>query len=217
MKILQTPIFHGINEEEFVDIEKMNCVRRRSYGKNSIVFHAGDIIKEMGVVRSGSVNIENTDLWGNKSILSNVGAGHVFAESYALCGTSIMVDVVAAEDCDIFFLNLSRIISEENKAKSWYHRMLLNLTEITAHKNLVLSTRIFCTSPKGIRSRLLTYLTYQAVSSNSRQFRIPFNRQQLSEYLNVDRSALSKELCRMRDEGMLEFNKNEFRLLITEE
>ncbi len=217
MKILQTSIFHGISDPELKDIEKINCIRRREYRKNNIVFHVGDMISEIGVVCLGSVNIENIDLWGNKSIISNVSSGQVFAESYALCGTAIMVDVVAAEDSEILFVDLSVIMDVNNCSESWYHKMLLNMIEITSRKNLILSNRIFCTSPKGIRSRLLTYLSYQAVRNDSRQFKIPFNRQQLSEYLNVDRSALSKELCRMRDEGMLEFHKNEFRLFITDD
>lgn len=79
-------------------------------------------------------------------------------------------------------------------------------------KSLSLSQRIFCTTPKTVRGRLLTYFSAQAVKAGGLEFDVPFNRQQMADYLNLDRSALSKELCKMRDEGLLEFEKNHFRL-----
>jgi len=117
-------------------------------------------------------------------------------------------DAVAAEECEVLFVNISAF---SGGAPGTVHEKLLrNLLTVSMRKNLSLSQRIFCTTPKTVRGRLLTYFSAQAARSGSLQFEIPFNRQQLADYLNLDRSALSKELCKMRDEGLLEFDKNRF-------
>ena len=121
-----------------------------------------------------------------------------------------MVDAVAAEECEVLFVNISAF---SGGAPGTVHEKLLrNLLTVSMRKNLSLSQRIFCTTPKTVRGRLLTYFSAQAARSGSLQFEIPFNRQQLADYLNLDRSALSKELCKMRDEGLLTFEKNRFAL-----
>ncbi len=214
MKILQASLFQYIDEQELLQMQEYRCMRRKKYEKNDIIFHTGERISEICAVLSGSVMIENVDLWGNKSILNHIGAGQVFAETYALCDEPMMVDAVCAENAEILFIDLKALLAD-SKAP-WYPKMLHNLLMISAHMNLALSNRIFCTASKGIRPRLLTYLSEQAVKNNSTEFIIPFNRQQLADYLNLDRSALSKELGRMQKEGLLSFHKNRFKLLCTE-
>ena len=113
----------------------------------------------------------------------------------------------------MLFVDLDRLLSPENAGKSWYMKLLRALMTLCAQKNLLLSSRIFSTTPKSVRGRLLTFLSQQSVRAGATEFSVPFNRQQMADYLNLDRSALSKELCRMRDEGMLEFRKNRFHLL----
>ena len=117
---------------------------------------------------------------------------------------------VAAENSQILTINVSGLLKERYASSTWQRKLLGNLVYIFAQKNRALSARIFCTSAKTIRGRLLTYLSAQAVEAGSSAFSIPFDRQQLADYLNVDRSALSKALGRMRDEGLLEFHKNRF-------
>lgn len=181
----------------------------RRFEKGGVIFRTGDIIHEIGIVQAGSVNIENTDLWGNRSILSNVGRGQVFGETYAMCGEPMMVDAVAAENSEILFLRLD-ILMDENQP--WYGRIMSNMLRVSVQKNLELSSRIFFTTPKTIRGRLLAYLSAMSVKCGSTTFQVPFDRQQMADYLNLDRSALSKELGKMRDEGLIEFYKNTFRL-----
>ena len=161
---------------------------------------------------SGSVNIENLDLWGSKSILSNIGAGQVFGETYAFSHETLMVDAVAAQQTDILFWNLDILVHTPHPASTWQPKFIRNLLQISLRKNLALSQRIFCTTPKTIRGRLLVYLSNQAAKAGSNHFKIPFDRQGLADYLNVDRSALSKELGKMRDEGILTTRKNAFTL-----
>lgn len=203
-----SPLFRGFSEQELQQMRDF-CMHGRKYEKSGVIFRTGDIIHEIGIVQAGSVNIENTDLWGNRSILSNVGRGQVFGETYAMCGEPMMVDAVAAENSEILFLRLD-ILMDENQP--WYGRIMSNMLRVSVQKNLELSSRIFFTTPKTIRGRLLAYLSAMSVKCGSTTFQVPFDRQQMADYLNLDRSALSKELGKMRDEGLIEFYKNTFRL-----
>ena len=212
MEKFLSPVFQGINDTEWQKMQTIQCMHQASFAKNAVIFHAGSMISDAGIVMRGSVNIEINDLWGNRSILSNVSAGHIFAETYALSREPLMVDVVSAEDCEVLFLNLSALTDPLYANDSWQRKFMKNILNACVQKNQVLSNRIFCTTPKSTRARILTYLSYQADKEGRTTFRIPFNRQQMADYLNLDRSALSKELGRMRDEGILEFRKNQFTL-----
>lgn len=211
--IFSLDIFSGIQGEELTDMQKCMSTAGRTYKKNETVFHTGDMVHELCVVISGSVNIVNTDVWGNETILSNISAGNIFAETYALSKRPLMVDVVTSERTTVLFISMNLIYDMKYNHKSWHTSLMHNLLRICASKNLTLSTRIFCTSAKTIRERVLTYLSSQAVINGSTTFCIPFNRQQMAGYLNVDRSALSKELGCMRDEGIITFHKNNFTLI----
>ena len=199
----QTALFRGCSPRETADM--LQCLRaeRRVYEKDRVICHAGDTVEALGLVLSGGVNIESVDVWGSRSILGHVGPGQVFAETYAcLPGEPLMV-----------FLNTARLLRTCPSACAHHAALIRNLLAVTSQKNLALSRRIFHTSPKTIRGRLLSYLSAQALRENSRSFAIPFDRQQLADYLGVDRSALSAELGRMRAEGLIRFRKNEFELL----
>lgn len=176
-----------------------------------MILSAGCTTHEIGLVLSGSVNIENLDLWGSKSILSNIGAGQVFGETYAFSHETLMVDAVAAQQTDILFWNLDILVHTPHPASTWQPKFI-RICYRSPAQNLALSQRIFCTTPKTIRGRLLVYLSNQAAKAGSNHFKIPFDRQGLADYLNVDRSALSKELGKMRDEGILTTRKNAFTL-----
>lgn len=212
MKKFFSPLFHGISDEEWQEMQTVHCMRQSSFIKNAVILHAGTVVSEIGIVMCGNVHIESNDFQGNRSLLSNVSVGQIFAETYALCHEPMMVDVVAAENCEILFMNLNILINERYSKCSWQHKFMKNILNASVQKNLVLSNRIFCTTPKSARARILTYLSYQSVKEGHTTFEIPFNRQQMADYLNLDRSALSKELGRMRDEGILEFHKNQFTL-----
>lgn len=183
----------------------------RTYRKNETICRSGDQIHSLGMVLLGSVNIENDDVWGNKNILDNVGAGQVFAETYAcLPEEPLMVSVTAAEDCEILFLNVEKILTTCPAACPHHVRLIRNLVSVMARKNMNLTHKIFHTSPKSIRDRLLSYLSAQAVTQGKYRFEIPFNRQQLADYLRVDRSAMSNELSKMKKEGLITCEKNLF-------
>ena len=202
MAIIKSPIFKDITESEISVMTAAGFLRARKFRKNSFIYHVTDSVHEIGIVASGQVTIEYIDLWGNKAIMS----------TYALTGEPLMVDAVASETSVILFLDIDKLMSSQFENTHCKDTILNNLLHISIQKNLTLSNRIFCTSPKTIRERLLIYLSNESRKAGSQEFVIPFDRQQLADYLNVDRSALSKELGKMRDEGLIEFRKNAFHL-----
>ena len=200
-------LFQGLSEGERETALRALSVTERNYQKGKRIFSAGDIVDRMGLVISGSVTIESSDLWGNRTILSHIAPGQFFAETYALLkGEPMLVDVCVNEESRILFLRLDTLQS----AEPWTAKITRNLLTISARKNLTLSLRSFHTAPKTVRERVTAYLNTEALRQRSRAFRIPYDRQQLADYLNLDRTALSKELGRMRDDGLIEFRKNHF-------
>lgn len=212
MIMIHSPLLRNIKADAFEEMCAFLSAKERQFEKNSTIFHTGDTIHEIGMVITGSIIIEHLDLWGNKSILTNIAAGGIFAEVYALCREPIMVDVIAAEDSHILFFHADTLMDSQNAGNNWHAQLLINLLESSMHKNLALSERIICTTPKTIRGRLLIYLSTQSGKAGSTTFQIPFNRQQLADYLNLDRSALSKELGKMKKDGLLDYHKNTFQL-----
>ena len=211
MKLVPSPLFQGLSPADLDALAAAGLLRHKTFAKHTVIFRAGSRVQEIGVVVQGTVHIENLDLWGTKSILSSISAGQAFAETYAFCGDALMVDAVAAEDCTVLLLS-TRVLSDARVSPAVRDTLLRNLLAVSMRKSLSLSQRIFCTTPKTVRGRLLTYFSAQAAKAGGLEFDVPFNRQQMADYLNLDRSALSKELCKMRDEGLLEFEKNHFRL-----
>lgn len=211
INLSETILFRGCSEEEIHSLLECMQARTEDFQKGSTIYRVGDRVSSIGLVLSGSVYIENDDVWGNKSILDTVQPGQVFAESYACVpGAVLMINVVAAENCRVLFMDVGRMLSLCGSGCDFHNRIIRNLLETASRKNLNLSWRIFHTGAKTIRGRLLSYLSYQASEKGAREFDIPFNRQQLADYLGVDRSALSSELGKMQREGLLDFRKSHF-------
>ena len=153
----KTLLFRGTTPQEVQSILECLQAEKKHYQKSDVIYHAGDSVTSLGMVLSGSVSIENDDLWGNKSILDRIGPGQVFAETYAcVSGEALMVSVVAAEASDILFMNVSRLLRICPHACEHHGKLIRNLLTISAQKNLNLSRRIFHTSSKSIRGRLLS-------------------------------------------------------------
>ncbi len=216
--LTKTNLFRGTTEEEAEAM--MNCLSAstKTYDKGETIFRVGDVIDRLGMVLEGSVNIESDDIWGNRSILDHIEPGRIFGETYACVASEpLMVSAVTAEKSTILFLNVGKLISTCPNSCTFHNRIIQNLLQISARKNLKLSRRIMHTSSKSIRGRLLSYFSEQAQKNGSFCFTIPFNRQQLADYLNVDRSAMSNELSKMKADGIVSFEKNTFQLLSIDE
>lgn len=206
-----TMLFRGVNPEEIQPMLSCLGAFTGKYQKGETVYRAGDTTENIGMIISGSINIECDDVWGNKSILSHGEAGEIFAEAYAcIPGEQMMVSVVTCEKTEILFLNASRLMTACTGTCEHHNKLIKNLLQISASKNLGLSRRILHTASKTIRGRLLSYLSEQARIRGSYSFSIPFNRQQLADYLSVDRSTMSNELSKMQNEGIITFHKNSF-------
>ncbi|MDD6487016.1 MAG: Crp/Fnr family transcriptional regulator [Spirochaetales bacterium] len=211
-EFLTHPLFIDLDEQTLPEALKLFCSAEKNLKKGEMIFHSGTTTEVMGFVLDGRIQIESTDYWGNKTIIDNLGTGKVFGETYALTGKPLMVDAVAVEDSKIMLLNPKNIfVHSDNKINSI---LIKNILRISMNKNLHLSQRIFHTNSKTIRGRLLAYLS-SCVSSKTpdTEFDIPYDRQQLADYLQVDRSALSAELSKMKADGLIDFWKNHFKLL----
>ena len=212
--LANTALFRGTSPQEAEAM--LNCLgaMERGYAKGEQIYHSGDYVTDLGMVLSGSILIQTDDLWGNTTVLDKIGPGQIFAETYACVpGEPLMVDVVAAEESQVLFLNVERVLQVCPHTCAHHSKLIRNLLLLSAQKNLNLSRKILFTASKTIRGRLEAYLSDQAVKNGSSSFTIPFNRQQLADYLNVDRSALSAELGKMQREGLLRVKKNLFEIM----
>lgn len=204
-------LFRGMSDEEIKQVLSSLQAREKHFRKGSFVFHAGDTTSRFGIVLSGSVTIETNDIWGNRTILSHIGAGQVFAETYALLSNEpMLVDVTVNEDSNIAFLQAPVQDVCLDPDQLWMSKMTSNLLKISSYKNLHLSGRSFHTAPKTIRGRVMSYLSTVSLQTGSNEFDIPFDRQALADYLNVERTALSKELSKMQKDGYFTVRKNHF-------
>ncbi|MGN1058958.1 MAG: Crp/Fnr family transcriptional regulator [Clostridia bacterium] len=213
-QIAATQLFRHISESETASVLDCLCASVKRFAKDEVIFRTGEVVEAAGLVLSGAVHIEQTDLWGNRSILAAVMPGELFAEGYAiLSGQQSTVDAVAVKDCEIIFFSVARILQTCSAACVFHTRLIRNLVEDLAAKNAQLTMKITHTTPKSIRGRVLSYLSSQAAQQGSYQIQIPFSRQQLADYLCVERSALSGELSKMQREGLITFYKNQFTLI----
>lgn len=211
--ISESKIFQNISEQEIEHIFKCLQIKQTKYNKQDIILHTGTPIDSMGFILSGSVIIEQTDIWGNQTIFDHIPSGQIFAETYACVPDELlMVNVVAAEETEILFLKTERILKTCSSSCKFHSRLIHNLLSVMAAKNLTLTRKMSHITSKTIRGRLLSYLSFQALKQKTYTFEIPFNRQQLADYLCVDRSAMSHELSKMQKEGLLSFDKNKFHL-----
>ena len=198
-----TPLFHGISESEISELLSCLGAKERKYKKDEIIIRAGSSVSEIGLVESGSVNIVVNFYWGNSHIFGHVGKGQVFAENYA---------AIPGKETEVLFLSMRNMLTTCPRGCAFHARIIQNMLRISAQKNLNLSSRMMHTASKSLRERLLSYLSEQALEHRSSRFTIPFDRQQLADYLAVDRSAMSNELSKMQKDGLITYHKNEFTL-----
>ncbi|MFR9296685.1 MAG: Crp/Fnr family transcriptional regulator [Aedoeadaptatus pacaensis] len=209
--LANTQLFRGISESEIEELLLCLGAHDRSFQKGDVIFRAGSPVDEFGLVLSGSVNIVVNLYWGNSIIFGHMGKGEVFAENYAAVpGKELLCDVVACEDTHVLFLKMQSVMTTCRMGCAYHNRIIQNMLRISAQNNLNMSSRMMHTASKSLRERLLSYLSEQALERGSAHFTIPFNRQQLADYLAVNRSAMSNELSKMQEEGLITFRKNEF-------
>jgi len=210
----RTKLFAGVGEEDIVSMLSCLGARLCAYKKGEYVLRQGERLSDILVLAEGSLHIQKDDYWGNRSILGHIGVGEIFGEAYTAPESGTLLnDVIAVESSTVFFFDVKRVISTCSSACRFHTMVVQNLFFAISEKNRGLVQKLDYMSRRTTREKLISYLSEEAKKQNSASITIPFNRQQLADYLSVDRSAMSNELCRMRDEGLLEFEKNRFRLL----
>ena len=210
----ECPLFDQIGDESLDEMLGCLGAKKCSYKKGDTVLAEGDKAKYLGIVLKGSVQLVRVDYYGNRSILTSIEPPQLFGEAFACAGLdSVPVDVVAAENTDILLTDAMHIARPCENACAFHRQMTLNLLQIVARKNLVLHRKIEITSKRSTREKLMTYLLLQAKKAGSSTFTIPYDRQELADYLGVERSGLSTEIGKLRNEKVLECRRSTFTLL----
>lgn len=210
----RTQLFNGVSEEEISSMLTCLNTTLRTYKKGEYVFRQGEYLSDITVLVEGQLHIQQDDYWGNSNIISIIRSGEMFGEAYISPNSeAILNNVIAVETSTILFFDARRIITTCSSACRFHSLVIQNLFYALSDKNRTLVQKIGHMSNRSIRAKLISYLSEEARRQNSATFTIPFNRQQLADFLSVDRSAMSNELCKMRNEGLIQFEKSKFSLL----
>lgn len=208
------PLFEGIAPEDLSGLLVCLGARVIYAQKGQTVLQEGTLTNSIGIILTGSVHLVQSDYYGNRSIVTQIGPAQLFGEAYAFSAAQTLpVSIVAEEDSNILMLDSHRFTASCSKACSFHNRVITNLLYLVSDKILMLHQKIQVTSQRTTRSKLMAYLNLQAKIHGSSTFSIPFDRQTLADYLEVDRSGLSAEISKLRAEGILESDRNQFRLL----
>lgn len=208
-----TSMFQGISEEEILPMLQCLSVRIKNYSKGEYLLRSGEKVQTIGMVLSGQALIINEDVWGNRNLITELTSGMLYGESYAcISDVPAEISVIANEDTTIMIFNINHIITTCSSACGFHTRLIHNLLAVIAERNVKLMKKIDHVSKKTLREKVLNYLSSESMHFNSNTFAIPYDRQGLADYLNVDRSALSNELSKLQKEGILSYKKNTFTL-----
>ncbi|MCL1829546.1 MAG: Crp/Fnr family transcriptional regulator [Oscillospiraceae bacterium] len=210
--IKSNPLFQGIAFSDFKSM--MSCLSARStaYKKGDVILLSGDTVNFVGLVLSGGVKVIKEDMNGNITILTELGISESFGEVFACAGVDHSpVTVQASEDAKILFIDYKKIITACSAICPFHTRLIENMLKPIAQKNLTLNQKIDILSKRTTREKLMSFFDYQRGAA--KKFSIPYSREELAHYLCVDRSAMSNELCKMRDDGILKFSKNLFEIM----
>ena len=208
-----SPFFQGMSEEELLSV--LQCVNAvvQHKKKDEYIFRVGDSTESMGLVLRGSVLVLQEDLWGHRNIIHRIGPGEYFAEPFAATAGSVLnVSVVADEDSEIMLLNMERFLKTCPHACAHHSRMVRNLVSVMARRVLDLNEKLTHMAKRSTREKLLSYLSAESMRQGKLSFTIPYDRQQLADYLSVERAAMSVELSKLQKEGLLKTNRNHFEL-----
>jgi CRP-like cAMP-binding protein len=212
-QIKNSPVFFGMSDDELKGLLECFNARVRSYESGEMIIRQGDLISNIYLVLEGAVNIEKDSYWGRRIIISQLTTNENLALAFvAAKNIESSIDAVAACNSKVLILNYQKCTSMCQNACTRHKVLISNLFEILSKENIELIQKIENISQKTIRDKLLTYLSNEARKKKSNSFEIPFNRQDLADYLNIDRSAMSFELSKLQKEGLIKYDKNKFSL-----
>ena len=209
----RTKLFSGVSEEEILLMSSCLDAKLKEYKKGEYVFRQGQHISQITVLLKGGLHIQKDDYWGNRTIITHIREGEMFGEAYVSPESGTFPhDVVAIEDASVIFFDIKKMLTVCSSSCKFHSTAVHNLFFAISEKNRNLVRKIEHLSMRSTREKLISYLSEEAKRSGNSSFTIPFKRQQLADFLSVDRSAMSNELSKLRNEGLLEFNKNKFSL-----
>ncbi len=208
-------LFSGVSEEELTAMLTCLGAEKRGFPKEAFLLRSGDTAESIGLVLSGSVLVIQEDIWGNRNILSKAGPGQTFAAAYACAPGSVLnVSVVAETPVTVLLMNVKRILNVCPSACTHHSRIIRNLLGELAEKNLRFGEKLTHMGQRTTRAKLMSYFSAEAQRLGTYEFDVPFSRQQLADYLAVERSGLSLELGKMKKDGLLDFHKSHFVLKV---
>ncbi len=212
--ILASPLFRGISPDDLLGV--MACVGAhiKSYDRGEFIYLRDADILSVGVVLSGSVQMIREDVWGNRALLLRMRPSELFGETFVCGGIhNKLVSFVAGERAAVLFVPFKQALTTCSQSCEFHRRLIENMVSAIAEKNLALMEKVDLISKKSLREKLCEYLTRRSEYADSMSFELPLGRVQLAEYLHADRSALTRELNLMADEGLISFNRNSFQIL----
>ena len=213
-EIVKSPLFEGIQAGDYQAMLACISYRVVSYKKGETIVLEEDKVKHIGIVLSGTVDMVKEDLWGNKTMLVRIRERELFGESFA-CGSDTLSSVtfIAAENAEICFLPFWNVMHSCTMACEFHHRLIENMVRLIANKNRDLMRKVEVVSKKTLREKIMAYLSWQAQAQGTWYFEVPLGRVELADYLCADRSALTRELSNMKAEGLIDYDRNVFRIL----
>lgn len=217
-KYLQTikncPLFNNIDESEIIPLLGCLNAEKKDYQKDEFIFLTGEAIEKIAIILDGEVHIIKEDYWGNRTIITSIQKNNLFGEALSCSENNIShISALSIKKSTILFVDYKKIITTCSSACIFHTKLIENMIRILATKNIYLTKKIDSLTQKTTKEKILSYLSSVALEKNSNEFELIFNREQLANYLAVDRSALSKTLSQMQDDQILKFNKNKFKLL----
>lgn len=212
--VIRSPLFTGIDPTDMQSLLGCQGYHIGAYRKGESIALEEEHIKYVGIILSGAVDMVKEDIWGNKTLLTRMHSPELFGESFA-CGSDTLsiVSFIAAEKTEILFMSFRKAMHTCCRSCSFHQQLIENMVRIIADKNRDLMRKIEVVSKKSLREKIMAYLSVQAQLNGSRYFEIPLGRLELADYLCADRSALTRELSKMRDDGLIDYDKNMFRIL----
>ena len=208
------PLFKGISDAQLQSLFDCLSAKKEAYKKDDFIFRVDDRAVLVGVVISGGANVIQEDFWGNRTILTHIDPGELFGESFSCAETErLPVSVIATEASEIMFMDYRKIVTVCSSACVFHSQLISNMLRILADKNILLTRKMEFISKRTTREKLLSFLSAQAMQTKKNKVIIPFNRQELADFLCVERSALSREMSLMKKDGLLDYEKNRFTLI----
>lgn len=209
--VKKCPLFYGINDDELYTLLKCCAAEFTRYENEEYIFRMGESMNTVLILLKGKARVIQENFWGRQENIYYIKEGEMFGESYSCARTPVLpVSVVTEGPCGAVFLNYQRMITFCSLACDFHTRFIHNMLRLVSEQNVKLENKLEHVCRKTTREKLLSYLSEQAISHGGSDFDIPHTRQELAEYLCVDRSAMSNELSRMRSEGILEFSRKHF-------